>query len=214
MVANQTPEIQARLREQLGSRPTAKLRTAGELPAVIYGHKQAPCHISLDRKRIQDLLHQHAHLIEVVVGSTREPCLVKDVQWNHLGSEILHLDLTRVDLTERVKIEVELELAGSPVGLKESGTILQHPLDKIQVQCLASQIPDQIKVDITDLTAGATMTIADLKLPQGVTAVDDPETVIASIQVLAEQPEEEVEAAAPSEPELIGKKEATEKAEG
>ena len=208
MATQQIPQIQGKIRNELGSRPAAQARKIGRMPAVIYGHKQDPTHVSFDEKEVTDLLHQHAHLIEVTVGSKKEPCLVKDVQWDHLGSQIQHVDLARVDLTERVTVEVDLALAGDPIGLKESGAFLQHSLDQIQVTCLASQIPDQIKVDISGLEAGHSLALTDLKLPEGVTAVGDPDTVIASIQIVTEEVEAEEEApAGGAEPEVIGKKE-------
>jgi len=134
MVSQNIPQIEAQPRDQLGSRHTARVRAAGQLPAVIYGHKQNPVHISFDQKQVTNLLHQHAHLIKVVIETKTEPCLVKSVQWDHLGSNILHLDLARVDLTETVIVEVDLELTGDPVGLKESGAFLQHPMDQIEVK--------------------------------------------------------------------------------
>ena len=207
MATQQLTKIEAQTRSHLGTRSTAKMRTQGRLPAVVYGHKQDPVHISFDQKEVTDLLHQHAHVIEVVVNSKTEPCLVKDVQWDHLGSNILHVDLARVDLTEQVTVEIDLVLAGDPVGLKEAGSFLQHGSDQLEVSCLASQIPNQIKVDISGLGVGDQITVADLKLPNGVTATSDGETVIASIQIVAEEAEPIEGEAAASEPEMIGKKE-------
>jgi len=201
------PKIEVNVRDHVGSRYAARLRGAGQLPAVIYGHKQEPIHVSLDQKHFSDLLHQHTHLLEVTIDSEPQPCLIKDVQWNHLGSEVLHVDLTRVDLTERVTVNIGLELTGEAVGLKEGGALLEHPLSELEIECLAASIPDSIRVDVSDLTVGATVTVGDIELPPGVTAVANPETVIASIRVLAEQPEEEpVIETAEGEPEIIGKK--------
>lgn len=214
MATQQLPKIEGQTRSGLGSRQTAKIRSQGRLPAVVYGHKQDPTHISFDQKEINDLLHQHAHLVEVVVGSKTEPCLIKDVQWDYLGSNILHLDLARVDLTEQVTIEVDLVLTGEPVGLKESGAFLQHGLDQLEISCLASQIPDQIKVDISELGVGGQITVADLKLPAGVTATSDGETLVAAIQIVAEEVEPIEGEAGEAEPEVIGKKEEEEKSEG
>lgn len=214
MATQQLLKINAQTRPNLGTRSTAKMRGQGRLPAVVYGHKQDPAHISFDQKEVTDLLHQHAHLIEVVVDSKTEPCLIKDVQWDHLGSNILHVDLARVDLTEQVTVEVDLVLTGEPVGLKESGSFLQHGSDQLEVSCLASQIPSQIKVDISGLGVGDQITVGNLKLPTGVTATSDGETVIASIQIVAEEAEPIEGEAAAGEPEVIGKKEAEEKAEG
>ena len=206
MTTTQLPRIDVDLR-QIGTRHAVRLRRAGRLPMVIYGHKQDPLHVSVDYKQFIDLLHRNTHLLEVVTASKTEPCLIKDVQWNHLGSIVVHADLTRVDLTERVTVNVSLELTGEAMGLKETGTLLEHPLNEIEVQCQAANIPDAIRLDVSKLGVGESITVAALPLPEGVEAVTDPETVVAVIRLLAEEPEEEQAAeAAEGEPEVIGKK--------
>ena len=208
MTTEQIPRITGQKRQQTGTRHAARLREAGQLPAVIYGHKLEPAHVALDRAEITDLLHNKAHLIELAVDDKAEPCLIKDVQWDHLGSRILHVDLVHVDLTERVTVDVEIELVGEAVGLKETGAYLEHPATQLSIQCLASQIPDSIKVDITDLQVGQSITVNDLELRENVTVDDDPETVVAVIHVAAAVDEDaEAAAAAEAEPELIRKKE-------
>src|SRR6266480_776211 len=124
MATTKIPQVQVQPRQRTGSRYAARLREAGRLPAVIYGHKTEPLHVSLDRRQIVDLIYAHAHLLEVMLDSQPQPVLVKDVQWDHLGTTIVHLDLTRVDLTERVKVHVPLALTGEAPGLKEEGAIL------------------------------------------------------------------------------------------
>ena len=140
------------------------------------------------------------------MDATIEPCLIKDVQWDHLGSNILHADLARVDLTESVTVNVDLELTGEAVGLKEAGAILENPVTELEVQCQAGNIPASIKIDVTNLNIGDTIMVADIQLPEGVVAADDPETVIATMRVLAEEVEEEPVEATEGEPEVIGKK--------
>ncbi len=207
MATQQIQKIEANPRDSVGTHSTKALRTSGQMPAVIYGHKQDPVHISFNQKQITDLLHTQAHIVEVVVGAKTEPCLIKDVQWDHLGAHILHVDLARVDMTEKVTVNVEIELLGEAIGLKQAGAFLQHPMDEIQVECLASQIPDKITIDISALDAGQSLNVSDLQLPSGVVAIDDPETMVASIQIVEEEPEEVPAVEAAAEPEVIGKKE-------
>jgi len=202
-MANTIPQLKAESRERLGSRYAARLRNQGRIPAVIYGHKQDASHVSLDRLEVTDILHHNAHLIEVCVADGVEPCIIRDVQWDAIGSKITHIDLTRVDLTERVTVEVAIEIHGDPKALKEPGAILEHPLSEIEIECLANQIPEVIRVDVSELKVGQTITVADLKLPEGVTATQDPETIIAAIHVVEEDADA---AAAPvAEPEVIGR---------
>jgi large subunit ribosomal protein L25 len=207
MATPSIPRVDVEPRQHLGSRYASRLRRAGRLPAVIYGHGQPTVHVALDRQRVTDLVHRHAHLLEVVLDGKPEPVLIKDVQWDALGSFIIHLDLTRVDLNERVRVEVRLVFTGEAVGLKEEGAIQERPVARVGVECLATQIPDQIKADVAHLGVGDTLTVRDLKLPEGVTATMHPDTVLASITIMAEEVVEvvPVEGAA-AEPEVIGKK--------
>lgn len=217
MSTHTIPKIDAELRDRLGSRYAARLRETGRLPAVVYGHKKDPIHICVDNKTFYDIVQHQAHLLEVVIDGRGESCLIKDVQWNHLGDQIVHLDLTRVDLSEEVEVEVELIITGEPKELKEGGKILEHPVSMLEVKCRADAIPNQIELDVSELTSEEPITVADLKLPPGVVAVTDAETILAQIQEVREV-EEEVEVAAEAaadEPEIIGRdKEAEGEAEG
>jgi large subunit ribosomal protein L25 len=207
MTTQKIPQIPVQPRERTGGRYSARLRQAGRLPAVIYGHKQAPVHVSVDYRQVRDLLRTKTHLLEVVLDEKPQPVLVKDIQWDHLGSDILHLDLTRVDLTERVTVRVELVLTGEAEGLKEEGAILEHPLSHVQIECLATQIPEKLTLDVTNLKVGEVMTAKDLHLPAGITTTLDPNTALATISVIAEEVvEAPVGEAVVGEPEVIGKK--------
>lgn len=199
------PQLEVQLREQLGTRYTVRLRKTGKLPAVIYGHKQDPVHIALDYKEMHKHLHDNAHLLNVKLGDKTESVLIRDVQWDHLGSTLYHIDLTRVDLNERVTVEVPLVFDGEAPGLSEEGAILEHPVTMIELEALVTEIPEEIIVDVSGLNLGETITIADLKLPANVTATLDPDTVICSISVVEEQPEIEEDEDAPTEPKVIGK---------
>lgn len=209
------PRVQAEVRGRTGSRYAARVRAEGKLPAVIYGHKKDPVHVAIDAKQLIDLLHHNAHLIEVEVAGKAESCLVKDIQWNHLGSKIIHIDLARVDLSEEVEIEIQVELVGEAVGLKEVGAILEQNTSTIQVRCRADAIPEKLIHDVSELGVGDSLLVSGLTLPAGVTAVSDADALIAHISVVQEQPEEEVEeVAAGDEPEIIGKPEEEDKTEG
>ena len=206
MATQQIPQIEVEKREHVGTRYARRLRQEGRLPAVIYGHKQDPVHVSLDRREFTDLLHHHTHLLEVKVDENAAPCLIKDVQWDHLGAEVVHVDLTRVDLTESVTVEVEIQLAGEPVGLKETGTILEQLLSMLEIECLATQIPEEIRVDVSHLNVGESTTVGDLALPEGVKATAAPETLVARVEEVRRVEEEEVvEEVEGEEPAVIGR---------
>jgi large subunit ribosomal protein L25 len=128
------------------------------------------------------------------------------MQWDYLGTTLAHVDLARVDLTEKVRLEVEIELVGEPVGAKAAGAFLQKFHNEIEIECLASQIPESIKIDVTKLEAGEHLSVRDIPLPEGVKAITDPDVAIVGILIAKEE-----EAAAPvegaaTEPEVIGRK--------
>lgn len=205
MTTQEIPKLEVQVRERLGSRYAARLRSEGKLPAVIYGHKQDPQPVVVDYRAFTDIINHSAHLIEVSLDGKAEPCLIKDVQWDHLGVKLVHIDLERVNLDEQVQVEVELELVGEPKALQEAGNVLDQSLTSVEVACRADAIPEIIKHDISDLQAGEAVTVGDLKLPAGVQAVPEADVVVAHIQIMQEQPEEEV--AEGDEPEVIGRAE-------
>lgn len=207
MAKKEIPKLAVQSRDRLGKRYSARLRKSGRLPAVIYGRAKDPAHVTVDGKEMTILLHKNTHLLEVVQGAAAEPCLIKDVQWDHLGAEIIHIDLARVDLTSRVRVDVQLVLTGEAVGLKETGTILEQFFSEIEVECLATEIPEVVKIDVSHLNVGDSVTAGELKLPEGVVTTLGKETILAAVHVVAEVVEPEpTEAAAGAEPEVIGKK--------
>ena len=208
MSTSTIPQLNATVREKLGTRYTKRIREQGLMPAVVYGHGQPPLHVSVDDKELTDLLHHNAHLVELHVGSESVPCLVKEVQWNHLSSKIIHADLTRVDLNEKVTVSITIELKGEAPGLEEDGAIMEQPLNELEIECLATDIPELIEVDVSAMQVGDNITVEDITLPEGVVAVSDSETVIAHIAVVEEISDVEIagsEEGGEAEPEVIGR---------
>ncbi len=199
------PQISAEVREKTGTRYSARVRTAGKLPAVIYGHKQDPVHIAVDAKEMVELLHHNAHLIDVDVAGKSEPCLVKDIQWDYLGTTVIHVDLARVDLTEEVEVEIEVELVGEAAGLTEVGAMIDQNTNKIHVKCLANAIPEKLIHDVSEMGVGDSLLVSGLTMPAGVTAASDPDTLIAhlSLTKIAAEPEDEA-AEDGDQPDVIG----------
>jgi large subunit ribosomal protein L25 len=211
MAKRDIPEISAQKREKLGTRYAKRLRQQDQLPAVVYGHKQDPVHIAVDRWTLEDMLHSGAHLLKVKLDAHTEPCLIKDVQYDYLSLHPVHADLTRVDMSEEVEVELEVELTGEAAGLSTEGASLDQQLNTLVVKCRADSIPEKVTHDISELQTDQTVTVADLSLPQGVSTDVDPETLVVQIQIMQEEPEEVAEEAAEGEePEVIGKGEGEE----
>lgn len=205
------PQIDVQLRGQLGSRYATRLRKTGQLPGVIYGHKKDPIHVSVDYKVAYTLLHANSHLLQAKLETGTESVLIRDVQWDHLGTTLVHIDLARVDLTERVTVEVPLRFIGDAPGLTTEGAILTRPVTELEVEVLVTEIPEEIVVDVSNLNVGDAITVGDIKLPSNVTATADPETIVVSVSVMEEEAEApEVDADAPAEPKVIGKEESDE----
>lgn len=202
------PAINAEVRERTGTRYAARIRAEKKIPAVIYGHKQDPVHVAVDAKEMIALLRHNAHLIEVSTAGKTEPCLVKDIQWDHLGKNIIHIDLARVDLSEEVEVEIEIELVGDAIGLKEAGAMLDQASSTVTVKCRADAIPESLTHDVSEMGVGDSLLVSGLTLPAGVTAASDPDTLIAHLTISKAGAEEDEAAAAEGgdEPEVIGGK--------
>jgi large subunit ribosomal protein L25 len=186
-----------------GSRVARRLRAIGRVPAVIYGHKQAVVPISLGRHDVLRLIKSHGHLADLDVGGTTETVLIRDVQWDHLGKEVLHLDFSRVSAEEIIETEVSVELRGQAAGLANGG-ILEQLVRSLSIKCKAGAIPDSLKIDISNLQVEEGIHVRDLVLPPDVTVSADPDVLIVHVVVRAAQPEPaEPGAEAAVQPEVI-----------
>jgi large subunit ribosomal protein L25 len=187
-----------------GSRVARRLRAQGRIPAIIYGHKQAPLPISLSRDSVWEMIKKSTHLAELSLGETTEIALVRDVQWDYLGKEILHLDFARVSADESIETEVRIELRGVAPGIAEGG-ILEQLVHSLRVICRANAIPDSIRVDVGGLHLNQAMHVRDLTgLPEGVKIDTDDDLLLIHVTTRAAEPEpSEAEAEAAVQPEVI-----------
>src|SRR3989440_2187152 len=160
-MATQTAQIEAKVRGELGSRRNKRLRDAGFVPGVIYGHKEAVVPVTLPKRELVTHLNKGAHLFALAVDGKSENVLVKDVQYDHLGIEVLHVDFARVDLNERVTVTIPLELRGTPKGAAEGG-VLQQVMSDIEIECVVTDIPDVIKFSVADLALDAVLHLKDI----------------------------------------------------
>lgn len=196
--------IEASRRTELGSRANYRLRKTGQVPGVVYGHKEAVVPIKLDRKSLMAHLAHGAHVFNLAIDGKTEPVLLKDVQFDHLGSDVLHVDFARVDLNERVTVTVALQLKGEPKGEKEGG-VLQQIINELEIEALVTEIPDAIVHDVSEMEKDAVLHIRELKLPAGVKCLQDGDLIVATCrEVLEQAPAAEVEEGA-AEPEVIAK---------
>ena len=193
-----TLQLVAKIREHTGSKTAARERKQGRIPAIVYGHKQEPVAVSLDAHNLVEGLHHGHRLMDVQIGKTTQKMLVKDLQYDHLGKDIIHVDLVRVDITETVKVTVPIELKGIAKGTSEGGIITEHA-DHIEIECQAANIPESIVVSVKDLEIGDTVHASDIELPAGAKLSSSPEMLLVTCSMVtaakvAEEIEAEVEA--------------------
>jgi large subunit ribosomal protein L25 len=200
---DKTVVLKAEIRLSRGSKDAAGLRKQGQIPAIIYGHKKEPVAISLDARSFVEELHRGRRLMDIQLGKENEKMLVKEVQYDHLGKEIIHVDLMRVDVTEMVRVAVPIEFKGTAKGAHEGGMVEVHT-DRVEVECRVTEIPERITVSIKEMALGDALHAKDLQLPEGVKLISPPELLLATCHLVAEtKTTEELEAATPAAPEVI-----------
>jgi large subunit ribosomal protein L25 len=142
--------------------------------------------------------------MDVQIGRKSQKVLVKDLQYDYLGKDIIHADLVRVDVTEMVRVTVPIELKGTAQGTHEGGVISEH-VDHLEIECQAVNIPENIIVSVKEVGVGDTLHARDIELPEDIKLVSDPETLLVTCSlVAAAKAAEEVEEEAPVAPEVIG----------
>jgi large subunit ribosomal protein L25 len=202
--------IKAVAREQVGSHASRKIRGANLVPGIMYGHGEANQCFSITRQDMDLILKRGEHLVELDLGGKRDTCLIKAVQRDAFGHVVVHLDLTRVDLTETVQVTVPVVLRGVPKGEAQGGVLTPGAL-QLTVECVVTSIPEEIRVNVKDLDVGGILRVRDLPALEGGRIVTNPDVVVASCSVITEA---EVAVPAPTEevaePELIRREAAEE----
>ncbi|MEV8359388.1 MULTISPECIES: 50S ribosomal protein L25/general stress protein Ctc [unclassified Microbacterium] len=173
--------VHAEIRENFGKGFARRLRAAGKIPAVLYGHGTDPVHVALPGHQML-LLVRHANaLIELDIAGKPQLALVKDVQRDPVHQIIEHIDLVVINKGEKVQVDVPVLV----VGESFSGTIVNQDATSISLAVAATDIPQHVEVDVEGLEEGARITAGELALPQGAVLVTDPEVLVVAISVPA-----------------------------
>ncbi len=209
-MSDTTPMLVAEKRERTGSRYSRRLRDAGSLPAVVYGHKEAPVSIAVNMHETMQHLKKGEKLVELELDGAKQHVILKDLGYDYLGSNIIHADFARVSLDERVNTKAHLTFIGDAVGLKTSGAIMMHPTTELELNVLITNLPDHIDVDVSGMEVGDVIHASDVKLPlDSMQLLTDPDTIVAQIVLKAVQADDtesgEVSADGAA-PEVIGEK--------
>jgi large subunit ribosomal protein L25 len=214
MAPAQRPQLAVEERPEQGSRNTRRLRKSGFVPGIVYGGGSGDCRpFKVDARELRQALHASSAVIDLKIGGDSPiPVMVKDQQLHPVRSDVMHLDLIQVNLREKVHAPVLVELVGADEapGVKGGG-VLEQVTRELNVEALPTDIPEHITIDVSHLEAAGTMHLSEVTAPEGVEFLDDPEeTIIATITIPAEEPEEpEIE----EETGLVGEGEADASAE-
>ncbi len=204
-----THTLSAKKREKLGSRYASRVRQAGGLPAVMYGHGADPLAITVDAKEAVRFVKAGEKVFTVnLEGAGAQTVLIKDIQFDYLGDTIIHLDFARVDLDELVEVSVPVRLVGEAEGLKSAGAVLLHPVSELDIRCRVTSIPERIEVNISELKVDESIHVRDLPPMDGVEFMTDEDSVLATIHMKVEEPTAEAAATTgeAAEPEVLSEK--------
>jgi large subunit ribosomal protein L25 len=193
-----------KLRSETGKRQMRRLRNAGAVPAILYGHGRPPVNLAIGDAEVKAMLRHGARVVDLE-GAVAEKAFVRELQWDTFGNDVLHIDLTRVSADERIAVEVTVELRGQAEcpGIREGG-VVDHLAHSIEIECPVIAIPDKLIMRLVHLQLDGHISAGQIDLPEGATLISDPEMVIATCA----KPEELAEAGAGgegAEPEVIKK---------
>ena len=185
-------KLSAEKRSEFGKGAARKIRRASKIPAVVYGHGEAPIHVTLPGHETMIALRASNVLLSIDLEGESHLTLPKDVQRDPIKGFIEHVDLLVVRRGEKVTVDVALHLTGEPAP----GTVVQQELTTISVDAEATHIPTAFEVSVEGREAGSHIAASDVPLPEGVTLAGDPEqlVVVVTAAATAEQAEAELEA--------------------
>jgi large subunit ribosomal protein L25 len=213
--ASNVVEAQPRQEQSRGKNEARRVRASGRIPAVLYGAKKPSVALVIDPKQMLRILHSesgHNTIFDLQVGDERTKAMIVDWQYEPIKGHLMHVDLKRIAMDVRMKLAVPVKLTGVPEGVKTQGGILEAVIREVEVECLPSDIPSHIDVDVSHLVFGTVLRVSDLPKNDKVkilTPADQPVAHVVSVkEIVEEKPAEagvEGAAATAAEPEVIKK---------
>jgi large subunit ribosomal protein L25 len=208
--------VEARPRAEVGKNVNRRLRAQGLIPGVLYGARKGAVAVAVSPKDIGAILRSAAGentLFDIQLDGSRRKVILKEFQVDPIKSRLLHADFYEVALDQALQVTVHIELTGVPVGVKVEGGVLDFVTRDLEIECLPTDIPDKFVVDVSDLALNKHIRVSDIKAPDKVKVLTDPDVVIA--HVVAPRAEEVVAApeavAAPVEGEAVAEPEVIKK---
>jgi large subunit ribosomal protein L25 len=214
-------ELTIKKRDGVGKGPAKRLRRDGLVPAILYGG-ESPMSIAVPPKDILRLIHGHegsTQLFRVTFEGSRDGkmAIIRDMQFDPVSEHLIHVDLQEVAMDRAIQVSVAIHHVGEAIGVKESQGILEMVLREVRVSCLPGRIPQSLEADVTSLNIHDVLTVGDLKVPEGVRVLNDPNQAVVTV---APPAAEEVAAptavvtteAAAAEPEVLTERKPKEEA--
>lgn len=203
--------IEVSRRDETGKSANRRLRREEMIPAVVYGGGKEPIAIKVPRKTLIDLFksggsENRIFLLKLADTGQSRHAMIRDMQVDPITRKVEHVDFMRIDMSKRIRVRVHVTLEGVAYGVRTEGGLLDFVTREVEVECLPTSIPQEIKVDVTEVKVGQHLEVKDLKLPEGVKLLEDEDRVIVSVahaKVEAEAAAAGAESAA--EPEVIAK---------
>jgi len=203
--------LEAARRADVGKGVARKLRAGGRVPAVYYGRGEDSIPLTVSLKDLEQVI-ESAEGSNVIVdlkvpgdAAKDRKALIREIQRDPVAGSILHLDLQHISLTERITVEVPIVLVGVPLGVKDAGGILEHLLREVEVECLPTDIPSKLEVDVSALQIGDTLHVSDIKVERAEILTEADRAIAAVVPPTVLEEVKPAEEAVPTEPELIAK---------
>ena len=175
--------IEAKPREKSGSKAARQYRREGLIPGVFYSHGEDAISLAFDSLQLTNFLSHTHGLLDLQIEGEKKPrkCVLKDVQYDPLTDQVIHVDLLGVKMGEKLQVAVPLVLTGTPLGIKQGG-ILEHLTREVEIECMPRHLPNQLEVDISNLAVGQSIQIKDLAF-ENITILNDPNETVALVEL-------------------------------
>jgi large subunit ribosomal protein L25 len=216
--------LEAQARNAGTKNDARRVRREGKIPAVVYGAGKNATPVSVDPRQVSRILHSetgHNTIFDLALDGERTKAMIVDWQYEPIKGSLLHIDLKRIAMDQKLRVNVPIELVGEPAGVKQQGGILEQITREVEIECLPGDIPNAIELSVADLVFGTVLRVADLPKNDKIKYLSDPDQPVAHIITIKEEEVPTADAvageaaAAPAEPEVIkkGKQETEEGAE-
>jgi len=167
-----------------GSSDSRRLRAAGKIPAVVYGHGMDPLSVSVDRRELRQALSGGAGMntiLDLTVDGAVYPSIIKDIQRHPVRRSVQHIDFIQVNLNEEIVVSIPVHLEGEAKDVSQHNGLVDLAMNELEVRTTPRNIPDGVTIDITDMTMDSVIRIEDIPLPSGVVAEADPEAPVVTV---------------------------------